>query len=351
MNPMPLQSVNSQQIISAHQRIRNRYRIYLATLFLLLIIGIICDIMTGPAGLTFSQIIDGLRGRDNTLFVIMWQVRLPTAALAVSIGISLSLAGAEMQTILFNPLASPFTLGVSSAAAFGAAVAIVLGISFPFLPTHWSVPANAFLMAFGSIMLIQLFASRQKSSSALVLFGIAFVFGFNALIAVIQFMAPADSLQQLIFWTMGGLTRADMTSVIIMVATLLIIIPFSLRAANALTLLSLGEERAASLGVSIRHIRFGCLLRASLLAAISVSFAGTIGFIGLVGPHISRLLVGEDHRYFLPGAMLSGGVIMSFASIASKLIIPGVLLPIGIVTSLIGLPCFMALLLSKRVLR
>lgn len=345
------QSAVSRQIIDAHQKIRKRYCIYLIILSVLLVIGIICDVMTGPAGLTLAEIIAGLRGQDDTLFVIMWQVRLPTAILAVLIGASLSLAGAEMQTILFNPLASPFTLGVSSAAAFGAAAAIVLGISLPFLPSYWSVPVNAFLMAFGSIMLIQFFANRQRNSSALVLFGIALVFGFNALIAVIQFIAPADSLQQLVFWTMGGLSRADIVSVVILAVTLFIIIPFSLRAANALTLLSLGEERAASLGVSIHRLRFGCLLRASLLAAVSVSFAGTIGFIGLVGPHIARLLVGEDHRFFLPGSILSGAVIMSFASIAAKLIIPGVLLPIGIVTSLIGLPCFIALLLSKRVIR
>lgn len=345
------QSASSRQIINAHQRIRQRYRISLSVLAILLVIGIICDVMTGPAGLTFAEIIAGLRGQDDTLFVIMWQVRLPTAILAVLIGASLSLAGAEMQTILFNPLASPFTLGVSSAAAFGAAVAIVLGISLPFLPSYWSVPVNAFLMAFGSIMLIQFFANRQRNSSTLVLFGIALVFGFNALIAVIQFIAPADSLQQLVFWTMGGLSRADIISVIILAITLIIIIPFSLHAANALTLLSLGEERAASLGVSIHRLRFGCLLRASLLAAISVSFAGTIGFIGLVGPHIARLLVGEDHRFFLPGSILAGAVIMSFASIAAKQIIPGILLPIGIVTSLIGLPCFIALLLSKRVIR
>jgi iron complex transport system permease protein len=343
-----------QRVTAEHRRVVRTRLLWIGGLGVLLVVGVIADLVTGPAGLSFADIVQGLVGTgdaENTLGVIMWQVRLPTALLAALIGASLSLAGAEMQTILANPLASPFTLGVSSAAAFGAALVIVLGITVPFVPEGMAVPANAFIMAFGSVILIQAFAATQRGSAPLVLFGIALVFGFNALVAVIQFIAPADSLQQLVFWTMGSLNRADTTSVATMAVVLAIVVPFSMRAALALTLISLGEERASSLGVDLRRLRFGCLLRASLLAAISVAFAGTIGFIGLVGPHIARLLVGEDHRFFLPAALLSGAVVMSLASIAAKLILPGVLLPVGIVTSLIGLPCFIALLLAGRAMR
>lgn len=344
------------RIVSAHGKARLWRICALAGLVALLVFGVLLDLLTGPAGLTLSQIRDGLMGEgDVALSIIMWQVRLPTAALAVLIGASLSLAGAEMQTILHNPLASPFTLGVSSAASFGAALAIVVGVSLPFVPTQMAVPANAFIFAFGAVLLIQFVAAMQGSgaggANTLVLFGIALVFGFNALVAVLQFIAPADSLQHLVFWTMGSLGSADGTSVLGMAVVLALVVPFSLRAAHYLTLLSLGEERARSLGVNIALLRFGCLLRASLLAAVAVAFAGTIGFVGLVGPHMARLLVGEDHRFFLPAALLSGAVLLSFSNIAAKLVLPGVVLPIGIVTSLVGLPCFLALLLWGRAQR
>jgi iron complex transport system permease protein len=347
-------SATRLRVLAQHRRAVGRKLALICGLALLLLAGITLDVMTGPAGLSFREILNGLfgaSGTDDTLRIIVWQVRLPTALLAVLIGAGLSLAGAEMQTILANPLASPFTLGVSSAAAFGAAIAIILGITVPFVPAAMAVPTNAFIMAFGSAMLIQGFAAAQGGAASLVLFGIALVFGFNALVAVLQFIAPADSLQQLVFWTMGSLNRADMVSVGAMAIVLALVAPFSLRAAWALTLLLLGEERARSLGVDLERLRFACLLRASLLAAVAVSFAGTIGFVGLVGPHIARLLVGEDHRFFLPAAILSGAVVMSFASVAAKLIIPGVLMPIGIVTSLIGLPFFVALLVAGRVVR
>ncbi|MGQ3671441.1 FecCD family ABC transporter permease [Xanthobacter sp. TB0136] len=340
-------------ILCAHDKVRLWRILALVALVILLLAGLLADLLTGPAGLSLGQIRAGLMGEgDEALAIIMWQVRLPTAMLAILIGASLSLAGAEMQTILHNPLASPFTLGVSSAASFGAALAIIVGVSLPWMPADMAVPVNAFLFAFGAVLLIQLVAATQGhaagGATTLVLFGIALVFGFNALVAVLQFIAPADSLQQLIFWTMGSLSRADSTSVLGMGLVLAVVLPFSLRATWSLTLLSLGEERARSLGVNIALLRFGCLLRASLLAAVAVAFAGSIGFVGLVGPHMARLMVGEDHRFFLPAALLSGAVLLSFANVASKLIVPGVVLPIGIVTSLVGLPCFLALLFWGR---
>ncbi len=336
---------------AAHDHAIRRKRMSLTVLLILLVVGVLLDLVTGPAALSLDQVWQGLwgsEGSDRITSLIMWQVRMPTALLAVLIGAGLSLAGAEMQTILANPLSSPFTLGVSSAASFGAALAIILGVSLPWVPDEAAVSVNAFVMGFGAVMCIQAVAAMRCNPAALVLFGIAMVFGFNALVATVQFLAPATSLQQLVFWTMGSLERADTVSVLVMSAVLLVTIPFSMRAAWAMTLLSLGEERASSLGVNPRSLRFGCLFRASLLASIAVAFVGTIGFVGLVGPHIARLLVGEDHRYFLPAALLCGCVVMSFSSVVAKVIIPGVVLPIGIVTSLVGLPCFVALLLMGK---
>src|SRR5690606_31372105 len=140
---------------------------------------------------------------------IIREVRLPYALMAVLVGAALSLAGAEMQTILNNPLASPFTLGVSSAASFGAALAIVMGISLPFISPDWMVPLNAFIAAFASVLLLEALArSRAAGVEGVVLFGIALVFTFNALVALLQFVASQEALSQLVFWGMGSLTRA-----------------------------------------------------------------------------------------------------------------------------------------------
>jgi len=183
---------------------------------------------------------------------------------------------------------------------------------------------------------------------SLVLFGIALVFAFNALVALLQFVASQDSLQQLVFWTLGSLARASWEKLAILAAALLLCLPFSLRQSWALTALTLGEERARSFGIDVGRLRVLSLLRISLLSALAVSFVGTIGFIGLIAPHIARLLVGEDHRLFLPASVLSGGLILSMASIASKALMPGVLIPVGIVTALVGIPFFMAIVMRNR---
>lgn len=163
-------------------------------------------------------------------------------------------------------------------------------------------------------------------------------------LALVQFLSSAEALQQLVFWTMGSLSRATWSNVAALAVVLVVVTPFSLLSSRALTALRLGEDRAMSFGVDVKRLRFLSLLRVSLLSATAVAFVGAIGFIGLVGPHIARLLVGEDHRYFLPASILAGAVIMSLASAASKIIVPGVLMPVGIVTAVIGVPVFLLLI-------
>src|SRR5690625_526343 len=327
-------------------------------IFLLLLIAVAgfaafsIDLVTGPSDLTIGEAIRGLftPGRlDRARSIIIWEVRLPYALMAILVGAALSLSGAEMQTILNNPLASPFTLGVSAAATLGAALAIVIGITLPGIPQSWFVSANAFIFAFGSVLLLQaLSRMRGTGTETLVLFGIAVVFTFNALVALIQFIASEHALQQLVFWSMGSLSLASWEKIRVLAVVIALVAPFSFRAAWRLTALRLGEDRARSFGIDVGRLRFGALFRVSLLAAAAVAFVGTIGFIGLVGPHITRLLIGEDHRFLLPGSALMGALIMSLTSVASKTIVPGVLLPIGIVTSLIGVPVFLSLVLTRK---
>lgn len=333
-------------------RRRGRWRAaLLAALAVAVAAAFLADLSVGASGLTLARLADALLRPgefDAATRVIVWNVRLPQALMAVMVGAALALAGAEMQTILDNPLASPFTLGVSSAAALGAALAIVLGLSLLLVPAQWMLPANAFVFAFASVLLLQFLAAGGRAGSqTVVLFGIALVFLLNAAVAFLQFVAAPDALQALVFWGMGSLARSAWDRVAILAVVLVAALPMSFAAAPRLTLLRFGEDRARSLGVDVARLRFLSLLRVSLLASVSVAFVGTVGFVGLVGPHLARLSLGEDHRFFLPGAALYGALLLSLSAIAAKTVLPGVLLPIGIVTALVGVPFFMAMIFGR----
>ena len=341
-------------LLHRYHRQNRRRAVLVAVMAAMAVLGIVLDLVTGPAGLPLSETLRALTGGEvaRATDVIVWQVRLPVAALALLVGAALALSGAEMQTVLENPLAEPFTLGVSASAALGAATAIVLGLTLPMLPAQWSISANAFLFALGALALLQLLGRiRGGGPEVLILFGIALNFSAAAFLSVLQFVASADALQQLVFWTMGSLASASWQGVAALAVVLAACVPFSIRAAWQLTALRMGEDQARSFGVDVDALRRWTLLRVSLLAATAVSMVGVIGFVGLAGPHIARMLVGEDHRFFLPASILTGALVMSLASTLSKMVVPGVLLPVGLVTSLIGLPVFFWLILRGRARR
>ena len=341
----------SEATLALYHRQGRRHAALVGGLVLAALAALLLDLVTGPSGLPLSQTLRTLAGAEaaRAAQVIVWDVRLPVAVMALLVGAALALAGAEMQTVLENPLAEPFTLGVSSAAALGAATAIVLGLTLPGLPPVWGVSANAFVFAVGALMLLQLLGRlRGGGPEVLVLFGVALNFTAAALLALVQFVASADALQQLVFWSMGSLAATQWPGVLLIAAILAATVPFSFGAAWRLTALRLGEDQARSFGVDVTALRRWTLLRVSLLSAAAVSMVGVIGFVGLAGPHIARLLVGENHRVFLPASVLTGALVMSLASTLSKTVVPGVLLPVGLVTSLIGLPIFFALILRGR---
>jgi iron complex transport system permease protein len=174
------------------------------------------------------------------------------------------------------------------------------------------------------------------------------LFTFNALLAWLQYGASELELAQIIFWQLGSLARASWGKVLTCIVVLAIVVPYFMSRAWSLTALRMGEEKAASLGVNTSFLRLSVLAGVSLLAAVAVSFVGAVAFVGLVGPHIARIVVGEDQRGFLPLSALAGALIMAGTSIASKAITPGVIYPIGMITSLIGIPFFISLILSQR---
>lgn len=300
-----------------------RKRLMVLLVVALAIIGsVVLDFIMGPSGLTIGELWQTLwqpETVDAGIQVIVWDIRLPYALMAVVVGMALGLAGAEMQTILNNPLASPFTLGVSSAAAFGAALAIVLGIGIPGIDPQWFISANAFIFALlAAFMLDAVTRWTRVATSGVVLFGIALVFTFNALVSMMQFIASEDTLQGLVFWTMGSTGAGNIVKLAVLLAVFLVLFPWSMMNALRLTALRLGEDRAISFGIDVRRLRLSTLLRISILSALAVAFVGPIGFIGLVAPHIARLIFGEDHRFYLPASALIGALVLSMASVASK---------------------------------
>jgi iron complex transport system permease protein len=317
-----------------------------------LLLSVAVDLATGPARYGLGEVVRALLSPDavsQQVRVVVWEIRLPIALMAVVVGAALSAAGAQMQTILANPLASPFTLGISAAAGFGAALAVVLGVAIVPALAAYVIPVNAFLMAMAAALLIHVFSQlRGVTTETIILLGIALVFTFNAALALLQYLASEQALAAVVFWTMGSLVKATWEKVAVVAAILAITMPLFARQAWALTALRLGDEKAASFGVKVGGLRLQTMMLVSLLAAIPVSFVGTIGFIGLVGPHVARMLVGEDQRFFLPASMLSGALILSATSVVSKTLIPGAILPIGVITALVGVPFFVSLIFASK---
>ena len=317
-----------------------------------LAVSLVLDMVTGPAELSFWRVAHVIldpsvaTAREE---VIIWDLRLPVALMAIAVGAMLGVAGAEMQTILNNPLADPFTLGLSSAASFGAALAIVLGWSVIPGVGGLFVTVNAFALAMlTSLALFAFTRLRGVTPEAMILVGIAMLFTFNSLLAFLQYGASELQLAQLIFWQLGSLARATWTKVGICLAVLAVVMPYFMSRSWSLTALRMGEEKAASLGVNVSLLRLSVLAGVSLLSAVAVSFVGAIAFVGLVGPHIARMVAGEEQRGFLPLSALAGALILSGTSIASKAITPGIVYPIGMITSLIGIPFFISLILGQR---
>ncbi len=318
----------------------------------LLALSFFLDVATGPGKYELSIVFDVLTdpmSHGVRLKVIVWDYRLPVAITAALVGALLAVAGAQMQTILNNPLAEPFTLGVSAAASFGASLAIVLGVSVIPAVGPLLVTMNAFVFALFTCGFI-LLATRLKGvgSETMILFGIAIFFTFSALLALMQYMASEDQIARIVFWMMGSLSRASWEKITLGALLLAIAIPFSLLRTWPMTALRMGEATAESMGVDVGRLRVEMLICISLLAATAVSFVGTVGFVGLVGPHIARMLVGEDQRFFVPLSALVGALVLSLTSLISKSITPGIIYPIGIITSLIGVPVFISIILSTR---
>lgn len=286
---------------------------------------------------------------------VVWDVRMPRIIAAVLVGAGLSLSGTVMQSLLRNSLASPYTLGLSSAAAFGASFAIVfLGAgtettSTIIITNSYTTVVSAFAFSALSTLAILLLTVLTKiSAESMVLAGIAIGSLFSAGLTLLQYLADSVQLASIVSWTFGDLGRADWGFLGIIALVLLPIYMLFLCFRWDLNALDTGEENAKGLGVKTGAVRIIGMLGASLVSAVIVSFFGTIAYIGLLGPHIARRFLGGDHRFLLAASPLVGAIILLSADTAARTFLSPMVLPVGILTSLLGGPLFIYLLLAGR---
>ena len=338
--------------ISAYTKLVSRRFWWLLIVLASLLAVIIVDILVGPAFLNVWDVLKALvtpqSASDPTVYVIVHSIRLPMTLMAIVVGASLGVAGVQMQTILGNPLASPYTLGFSAAAGFGAALTILFGFQLPLIP-EFTVPFVAFVAAGCACAIVYGIAHlRGVTPEIMILAGIATLFLFQSLQSLLQYLASPEVLQEIVFWLFGSMLKATWFSVSVSASILVICFLLLFKDAWKLTALRLGDERARSLGIDVHRLRLKVFVIVSLLTSGAVAFVGTIGFVGLVAPHIARMLVGEDQRVLMPVSAFMGAIIMVGASIASKLVSPGAVVPIGIVTAIIGVPFLFTLILMGK---
>jgi iron complex transport system permease protein len=293
--------------------------------------------------------------------VVIWNIRLPRVIAGIVAGAGLAVAGCVMQTCLRNPLASPSTLGISNAAAFGANLAIVFfGAGTLHSNTHdavfignpYAVTLSAFVFSMVAMSLILLLARlRGFSPESVVLAGVAFGSLFSAGSTLVQYFAQDVQVAAMVFWTFGDLGRVAWQEVAILSALITGAFVYFLLHRWDYNALDSGEDSAKSLGVHVEQVRFRSMLAASLITAVAVSFMGIIGFIGLIGPQIMRRVLGIDHRFLIPASAVTGAALLLFSDTLARTMISPVVLPVGAITSFFGAPLFLFLLArgySKR---
>lgn len=351
--------VESTGGIKAYHRAVRRKWYYLLALVAIALVFIVLSVNAGAATMSPWEVLKTIVGAgDERSFVVIWKIRMPRVIAAVIAGAGLSIAGCVMQTCLKNPLASPSTLGVSSAATFGANLAIIVFGAGAIMDTAsdavvidnpYAVTICAFICSMVAVLLIMSLSKlRGFSPESIVLAGTALSSLFSAGTTLIQYFGDDVKIAAALFWTFGDLGRVSWGEVAILaVITGICIIYFMLMRWNYNALAN-GEETAKSLGVQTSKVRFWGMIAASLLTAVSVSFMGMIGFIGLIAPQIMKRIIGADHRFLIPASALMGAVILLMADTGARTIISPIILPVGAITSMLGAPMFFYMLLKGK---
>lgn len=341
-----------------HQK-RQTYRS--SIIVVVLIITVILGIRLGTFEYSFTTILRSIfDDGSSTTSIVIWNLRLPRIIAAILAGWGLGLSGLAMQTLLQNPLASPSTMGISQGAAFGAAFAIVIlgAVNNPltpetsqtwlnFMDSAYVIPLFAFIGSMtATIIVFTLSTLKRLSSESMILVGVALSSFFSAATILIQYLSTEDELSAAIFWTFGDVTRSSWTELGVLAVAFPFITAYYIVQALNLNTFELGEENAKSLGTAVYRIKIMGIILASLVAALVTAFHGIIGFLGLLAPHLARRFISNNHRFLILGSGFIGSTLLLMADTCGRLLINGEVLPVGILTSFMGVPMFLYLLLK-----
>lgn len=333
--------------------------------FLAMLVGLcgvllVTAVSLGAVRVPMPDVLRALLGQADTqrLELIVWSIRLPQALAAILAGMGLAVAGAAMQSILRNPLGSPFTLGVSQAGAFGAAFSVmVLGSGLMqssnagavTILNPWLTTACAFAFCLlAALVIVAVARLRGATPEIMVLAGVALGSLFTAGTMLLQYFADDVQLAAMVFWTFGDTARAGWREIGIMAGAVGLATAFFVANRWNYNAIDAGDETARSLGVRVERVRLVGMLAACMLTATVVSFLGIIGFVGLVCPHMARRMVGDDHRFLLPASCLLGGALLLAADTAARLALAPHVLPVSVLTAFLGAPTFLYLLTRGR---
>jgi iron complex transport system permease protein len=356
VNPPQKQELSSITAEKAkYRRLMAKRGIFLAICVVLLIIVVGVSLAMGSAGISLTEAYAAIFAKyfpdwftvsslaDN----VVWNLRLPRILLGLLAGAALAMSGSTTQAILRNPLATPYTLGVSAAAGFGAGIGIILGKGFLSGPAMTIV--NAFIFSLIPVSVILLFVKRRGASpTMMILSGIAVSYFFSACTTIIQYFAEANAVAATVFWAVGDLSRAAWWQLPYIIAALLVCLVVNLRLSRDLNIMKMGDDTAKSLGVEVNRVRIITMVTACLLTATVVSFTGAIGFICLLAPHICRAIIGGDERYLVVASTLFGAILLLCADLLARQLIPPLVIPVGAITAFIGAPLLLYLLIRRK---
>ena len=328
------------------------YVLFTAALIAAMLLCICAGSVNIPLGDTVTALWNSLWGMEIPAGIsksIILNVRLPRVLNVALVGAALSLCGTAMQGLLRNPLADGSTLGVSSGASLGAVLAMALGITIPGT-TYGGTMVMAMVFAFLSLAVILGLAytlDRSLSTNSIILIGVIFSMFTSSLITLIISFAE-DHIKSITFWTMGSLSGTNFSHTRILAIAVLLCGGIILRYARELNAFAIGEDNARHIGVNVKRVKLIILITVSVLIGVCVSIGGAIGFVGLVTPHMARMIAGPDHRKLLPASMLGGALFLLLCDLAARTVLAPVELPIGVVTSLIGAVVFVIVFVKTR---
>lgn len=323
------------------------------------IVTALIGIRIGTSGATLLDILEVFWARlsgnipteraDLMTYNVVWELRLPRVLLAILGGAALAVAGVLFQGLLRNPLVSPYTLGIAPAAAFGASLAIVL-FGATAGSAAISLVIGALLFSFlNTALVLTLASTRQLHATTLILVGIALSQLFGALTACIQYFAEDEVLAAIVRWTWGSVNNSAWYQVLALFVLLALAFPYIRFRSSALNAIAFaGDDSAKSLGVAVSSVRLQTIAIAATLTAVTIAFTGIIGFVGLVAPHIARLVVGANHRFLIAFAAIIGALLLVVADAVGRLVISPGVIPVGIIDALVGAPIFLYLILTRQ---